>query len=199
MKALLIKLYLSCSQVINFLTPSFVTPNMITMMRIFLATLLLYLIYFLESDRPLAFMSLSKNSIILIIYVIGVISDFWDGCLARFRQLESSWGKKLDAIADKIFLLVLIFLLYNFNKFIFTSLFVLQLITATISLLAYFEGRQLSVNLIGRIFISLVFLGFFLLLLEVNYSVVVAVFYCTIPLSLINIGILAKYRINAKN
>ena len=39
----------------------------------------------------------------LLIYVVGALTDFFDGYLAREWHAESLWGKILDQIADKIF------------------------------------------------------------------------------------------------
>ena len=46
-----------------------------------------------------------KNDIFILLLVIGGISDFLDGYLARKFNLQSVLGAKLDPLADKILLL----------------------------------------------------------------------------------------------
>lgn len=45
------------------------------------------------------------------LYVVACATDFLDGYIARSRQLQSSLGRLLDPIADKLFVAAVIFLL----------------------------------------------------------------------------------------
>src|SRR5690606_24808438 len=70
-------------------------PNLITIARIFLAILVV----------PLLFMDrLGPRLIAFLIFLVAAFSDLWDGHLARSRGLITNLGKLLDPIADKLLL-----------------------------------------------------------------------------------------------
>jgi CDP-diacylglycerol--glycerol-3-phosphate 3-phosphatidyltransferase len=71
-------------------------PNALTLSRI-LATPLIFILPFADSwELKLAG---------FVIYVIAAVSDYWDGALARTRNLVTDLGKLLDPLADKALLL----------------------------------------------------------------------------------------------
>jgi len=71
-------------------------PNALTLSRI-VATPLIFLLPFADSwELKLA---------AFVIYVIAAVSDYWDGALARTRNLVTDLGKLLDPLADKALLL----------------------------------------------------------------------------------------------
>jgi CDP-diacylglycerol---glycerol-3-phosphate 3-phosphatidyltransferase len=70
-------------------------PNLITIARIFLAVVII----------PLLFVeSFTARLIAFIIFLIAAFSDLWDGHLARTRGLITDLGKLLDPLADKLLL-----------------------------------------------------------------------------------------------
>lgn len=72
--------------------------NIITLSRIIIALIIFYL--FTRNDSYL---------LILILFFIAGISDYFDGYLARKYNLVSSIGEILDPIADKILIVFLFF------------------------------------------------------------------------------------------
>ena len=79
-------------------------PNILTLMRILIIPVI---IIFLEIDGEF------YNWLALILYIIACLSDFLDGYLARKFDLESSFGRFLDPVADKILIVSLIFILIS--------------------------------------------------------------------------------------
>jgi len=71
-------------------------PNVLTISRIVLAILLVFL---LEERSPVG------NILAFIVFAIASLTDFCDGHLARRKGLVSDFGKIMDPIADKILLL----------------------------------------------------------------------------------------------
>jgi len=67
------------------------TPNVLSMLRLVLVLPLAWLII---TSGPLFW--------IMIIVVLAIATDYFDGRIARWSNTESEWGKVLDPMADKI-------------------------------------------------------------------------------------------------
>ncbi len=74
-------------------------PNFLTLLRIFLLPLLIYLVIAGDSLFNLS---------ILILFILIALSDYFDGIIARKTSSTSEFGKMLDPIADKLFVVLLI-------------------------------------------------------------------------------------------
>src|SRR3970040_825339 len=70
-----------------------VTPNQLTLGRIFSAPVLMALVYL---DAP------ATNWVALVLFVLAGLTDYVDGNLARHRGEVTQLGRMLDPIADKI-------------------------------------------------------------------------------------------------
>ena len=81
-----------------------VTPNQLTLARIFSIPALLVLI---GLDRPLV------NNIAFGVFTVSCLTDYWDGLLARERGEVTQLGKLLDPIADKMLILSSLILLVS--------------------------------------------------------------------------------------
>ena len=68
-------------------------PNLISLLRIFLMPLFLYLIF--QPERSTKFAA-------LIVFSFASLTDFFDGWSARKLKQESELGKFLDPFADKV-------------------------------------------------------------------------------------------------
>ena len=77
-------------------------PNVLSISRLILV---LPLILFLEINRPLY---------VFILIIIGAITDYFDGLIARKFNLKTRLGAILDPLSDKVFYLIpLVFLCKN--------------------------------------------------------------------------------------
>ncbi len=65
-------------------------PNFLTISRIIISLIVIYLIF-----------NNSSLENIIIVFVIGALTDFLDGNLARRFKWESEFGRKADMIADR--------------------------------------------------------------------------------------------------
>jgi len=80
-------------------------PNILTIFRIISLPFLILMI--LSSDQKFNFYG-------ALLFIAISASDFFDGYLARKMSIESSFGKMLDPIADKLFIIsVIICLMIN--------------------------------------------------------------------------------------
>jgi len=103
-------------------------PNFLTFLRLFAApVLILYLII----DQ-----SFSGKYFGLIIFFFIILTDFFDGYLARKFNIESNIGKVFDPIADKIMVILLFAFFLGINldnpEKLFMSLMLILLITREI-------------------------------------------------------------------
>ena len=81
-------------------------PNIITIIRIILIPIILYLLF---SENP--------NIVLLAggLFIISSISDYFDGYLARVLNQSSKLGTLLDPIADKLLIASVIVVLVDTN------------------------------------------------------------------------------------
>ena len=86
-------------------------PNKLTMIRIFLTLVVIFILLFPFSamgiDVPQIFVNESlrmdiRYPIAGVIFIIASITDFFDGMIARKYDFITDFGKMIDAIADKI-------------------------------------------------------------------------------------------------
>jgi phosphatidylglycerophosphate synthase len=70
-------------------------PNAITVSRILVAPLIAALPFMTSAVVRLA---------AFVIYIVAAVSDYWDGKLARTRNLVTDLGRLLDPLADKLLL-----------------------------------------------------------------------------------------------
>jgi len=82
-------------------------PNIITMARILISPVIA-LLPFIEGYTP--------KLITLGIFILAVVSDIWDGHLARTRNLVTDLGKLLDPVADKLLLLATLIPIYAISQ-----------------------------------------------------------------------------------
>lgn len=99
-------------------------PNKLTIARVLLVPLLIIIYVFpydltgitipvyhvLETDISLI------NIIILVIFVVASITDYFDGKIARSKKLITTFGKFADPIADKLLINTIFLLLAGSDK-----------------------------------------------------------------------------------
>ncbi|MEG9884473.1 MAG: CDP-diacylglycerol--glycerol-3-phosphate 3-phosphatidyltransferase [Hyphomicrobiales bacterium] len=77
-------------------------PNILTFIRI-LAVPVLVICFFFDT--------LAARRVALIVFIAAGITDFFDGYLARLWSQQSALGRMLDPIADKLLVVVCLFML----------------------------------------------------------------------------------------
>lgn len=145
-------------------------PNKITMARICLIPIMVF-IPFLEIQGGFEiFGGLTySNFIIIAIFLIASITDFFDGYLARKNNLVTTFGKFLDPIADKLLVLSAMMMLVESGIIPATIPIIIvarEFIVSGIRMLAAGEGNVIAASWLGKIktvsqmvAITLAFLG----------------------------------------
>jgi len=93
------KRYISFENRVGRVFPRFIEPNYLTFARIIIGIILLIL------TPELSYLSL------LIMNIIGGLSDFFDGALARARAKKTKLGVMLDPLADKLLVFAVLYAL----------------------------------------------------------------------------------------
>lgn len=83
------------------------TANMLTFLRIGLIPILVGLFYI---NEPYSFITAS------LVFLVACLTDYFDGVMARRQQEESSLGRFLDPLADKLIIAAAIVMLAGFDR-----------------------------------------------------------------------------------
>ena len=120
-------------------------PNVLTISRIVLAIVLVFLL----EER-----SSTGNILAAVVFAIASLTDFYDGHLAKKRGLVSSFGKIMDPIADKILILSTFGVLAHIGMIAWWMFIVITLrevlVTAS-RLLAFCHGQVLAAERAGKV------------------------------------------------
>lgn len=138
-------------------------PNKITMVRIFLAIIVLVLLMFpygqIGVNVPIykvgANVTISLNYIVAgVLFIIASITDFLDGNIARKNNLVTDFGKVMDAIADKVLVNgVLIILAYNGNIPLIIPVIIItrDTVVDSIKMVAGSKGKAVGASIWGKL------------------------------------------------
>jgi CDP-diacylglycerol--glycerol-3-phosphate 3-phosphatidyltransferase len=113
-------------------------PNILTLSRIFIIPLFVYL-YYLQPKYTTDAVFTWINFSLVAIYAITSITDYLDGYLARRMKLTSKLGEFLDPVADKLMITTALVLLVDFYQMWFITLASLIIITREITVSALRE------------------------------------------------------------
>lgn len=142
--------------------PHSVKPNHITVSRMVLTPIVLYL--------------LATNNLVfgVPLFVLAAATDLIDGSLARVRKQITPWGILFDPVADKLLigLVALVFALRYYHPIIVIAAVAFDLLPLTVWL---FRARQdrgiMMANLWGKSKMFLQFISITLLLLGVTLQI----------------------------
>ena len=93
------KRYIAFENKVGRLFPPFVEPNYITFVRMIICFILLL---------PVSGLSYSS---LLMMMIVGGLSDFFDGALARAQEKKTKLGVMMDPLADKLLVFAVLYIL----------------------------------------------------------------------------------------
>ena len=138
-------------------------PNKITLARIFVTVLIVFILLFPFGMTGIDIPRLFINEKIIVdvrylvagvLFIIASVSDFLDGYLARSRNLVTDFGKMLDAIADKVLVnavLVILAAQGQISPIIAVVIIVRDIIVDSIKMVASSKGRVVAAIKSGKL------------------------------------------------
>ena len=125
-------------------------PNLLSISRLFLV---FPLILFLEINRPFY---------VFILIIIGGLTDYFDGLIARKFNLKTRLGAILDPLSDKVFYLIPLTFLCKNNFIPFWSLSLILFRELIISSLRNSTKDGLPASILGKYKTFFFFISLFL-------------------------------------
>lgn len=136
------------------LIPRFITPNMVTMIRMVMTPVVFWLLY------------TSQFQVGVPLFLFVAFTDAIDGSLARIRNKVTDWGTFYDPLADKLLIGSVVFLVViQHVNVIFGLLIVLVEVVLLIGgYIRKRQGKYVGSNIFGKTKMFLQVLGVFILL-----------------------------------
>ena len=140
-------------------------PNLLTWLRILLIPVFVSVFYL--SDNTLS--PQLKNLIATAVFLLGAITDWLDGYLARKLDQFSAFGAFLDPVADKLMVAAALIVLVELGRADAIIAFIIIGREITVSALREWmaklgESRSIAVSMIGKIKTSFQMIAILLLL-----------------------------------
>jgi CDP-diacylglycerol--glycerol-3-phosphate 3-phosphatidyltransferase len=129
-------------------------PNRLTFFRLLMIPVVVLALYFTK-DTPAAFLPYANwlGHIACWVFVVASITDFFDGYIARKRNIVTVFGSFLDPIADKFLVvssLIMLLALDRVHAIVVIILVLREMYMTSLRLLALTEGIQVPVNNLGK-------------------------------------------------
>lgn len=82
----------------------------LTILRILLIPVFVSLLFYFDVNRPYL------RYVLLLVFGVAVLTDFFDGLVARIKKEKSEIGQVIDPLADKLLLLTAFIALYALRR-----------------------------------------------------------------------------------
>jgi len=127
-------------------------PNRLTILRMILIPLVIGILYLSEFDF---FLNLKPKLTVIacLFYFIASVTDFFDGYIARKRNLVTVFGSFLDPIADKflvVSLLIFFGSIHTINVIVIIILVLREMYMTALRLMAYERELKVPVSKLGK-------------------------------------------------
>jgi CDP-diacylglycerol---glycerol-3-phosphate 3-phosphatidyltransferase len=138
------------------LFPSWVMPNQVTMARLILTPLVVWLLWI--GDYMLG----------IPLFLITAFTDTIDGSLARTRNQITTWGIVFDPIADKLLVgsVMVVLIMQQVSFYLALTIIVLEAIVGIAGLYSHRKNKVYMANNLGKAKMFLQIVGIFILLIS---------------------------------
>ena len=133
-------------------------PNKLTLSRVIAIPIFIVLMIFSFYEKyPISIFSIKIDLfrlIAAILFVAASITDYFDGKIARERNLITNFGKLMDPLADKMIVITALVLLTKNNEvhYLCTLIVILrELVISSIRLIALEQGIVIAASYYGKI------------------------------------------------
>jgi len=120
-------------------------PNQLSILRIILTPV--FVILFLSDTLILQYVS-------LIVFTIAVLTDWYDGYIARKYDNISEWGKFLDPLADKVLVITCLIIFNRFGyipNWMVWIIIIRDLIITSLRLYSIKSTKPVQTNFLGKV------------------------------------------------
>jgi CDP-diacylglycerol--glycerol-3-phosphate 3-phosphatidyltransferase len=129
-------------------------PNRLTLFRMLMIPVIVLTLYF-DIDTPTDLISVRKylGHIACWIFIAAAITDYFDGYIARKRDIVTVFGSFLDPIADKFLVvssLIMLLALHRVHAIVVIILVLREMYMTSLRLLAMTENISVPVNNLGK-------------------------------------------------
>jgi len=147
------------------ITPRWVRPNHLTILRVVLTPAVLYSLWVESWYWALG------------LFLFAALTDAWDGSLARLRKQITLWGTIADPVADKFLIgsVVVLFVAREINIIFAVTIVLIEVMLIVGAYIRKRQGRYTSANGYGKLKMLLQVLGVSLLLIARLMGVEMAV------------------------
>jgi len=162
--------------------PRKITPNHITYTRIIISIILFVLLFFLGIENKLLIISL---------FCVGVVTDLFDGSVARGKNMVTEFGAMLDSTADRILIIpIAVYSLFDLHRWLLLALILMEIINAFYSI--YYKSKKiyLESNIFGKtkmVILSIVFIAILIVWPKAPPLLFIYGLWLTIPFSFLSI------------
>lgn len=136
-----------------------IVPNLITIFR--LLSIIIGFFLFLNGKAILS----------IVAYILGSLSDFFDGYFARKWNASSRFGGFLDAVSDKLYALSIIILLLIRGNYLIIPVLIFEMIIAIINYQSAKVNGSVHTERVGKFKMTFEFILLIIALLEIEYKV----------------------------
>jgi CDP-diacylglycerol--glycerol-3-phosphate 3-phosphatidyltransferase len=163
----------------------FTLPNLLTLFRIFVTPLFFILFFYF----PTKVFSLLAS----LLFALASLTDFLDGYIARRWNLETSLGKFLDPLADKLLVAVALIMLIPLDRvpsWIVAVIIGREILVTGLRVVAVTEGMVISASRLGKYKTVLQIVSVICLLIHYEYQLNIQSSYFLINFHEMGLGLL---------
>lgn len=162
--------------------PRRITPNQITSIRIAIGVLLFVLLFFF---------SIENRALIMWLFIVGVLTDFLDGPVARGTNKVTELGAMLDSTADRILIVPIAFYsLFNLHRWLLLTLILAEIINTIFSIWYKSKDIYYESNIFGKVkmtLLSIVFVAILIVWPRLPPQLFIYFLWLTVPFSFLSI------------